>query len=299
MCKRPMKGFILGTYKSDGRMKKELKIVPYEVDYIRRIGDRFIPTSGRLRDQDCDEIYTDYVEIPCGSCLDCRLQYSRSWAERCLVETQYHETSFFLTLTYDDEHLPSCENINPTTGEISTAHSLQPRDLELFWKRLRKHYADSRISYFACGEYGSTTARPHYHAIVYGVPITDLCLYRQSAEGNSYYNSPTIDRLWSNGFVVIGDVTYESAAYTARYCLKKQVGRVAREETYTDNGLTPEFTRMSTRPAIGRQFYEDHKHELYSLNSVSISTPSGGRKIRTNKYYDKLFEKEFHDWLHL
>ena len=293
MCKRPMKGFILGTYMSDGKRKKELKIVPYEVDYIRRIGDRYIPTTGKLRDQSCDEIFTDFVEIPCGSCLDCRLAYSRSWAERCLVEVPYHDTAFFLTLTYDDEHLPSRENINPDTGEITVAHSLEPRDLQLFWKRLRKHYAGYRISYFACGEYGSSTARPHYHAIVYGMPLEDLSLYKQSAEGNNYYNSATLDRLWGNGFVVVGDVTYQSAAYTARYCLKKQVGKVAREDTYLKNGLLPEFTRMSTRPAIGRQFYEDHKHELYTLDSVSIATPSGGRKIRSNKYYDKLYETEF------
>lgn len=287
-----MKGFIVGQYISDGKLKNDIKITSYDVECIIRIGNTFLPVTNNLRSKAYDQVFTQYVDIPCGSCLECRLNYSRVWAERCMVEVPYHDTAYFLTLTYDDYHLPTEEVVHPDTGEIITAHSLNRRDMQLFFKKLRKHFTGHRISYFMCGEYGSETHRPHYHCILYGAPLDDLVLYRKSVEGNNYYNSDTLNKLWSNGFVVVGDVTFESCAYTARYCLKKQTGKVAREEVYIKNGLMPEFTGMSTRPAIGRAFYEDNKEKLYSNDHVSIPTAAGGRQIRPNKYYDKLYEKD-------
>ncbi|ALS03511.1 VP4 [Gokushovirus WZ-2015a] len=289
MCTKPSKGFII----SDDEFGKELKIFPYDTTYVSKHNSKFVPHKEPLRRQSADQIYTKFIEIPCGACLQCRLKRSKMWADRCLMESQYHTNNWFLTLTYDEQHLPTEEYIHEDTGELLLAHSLQMRDLQLFLKRLRRHF-NSGISYLACGEYGPKTARPHYHIILFSdsVVLSDLRLYRQQPNGMSYYMSETLDNIWQNGGVIIGSVTYESCAYVARYVLKKQTGRFNTEETYKKHHIVPEFNTMSKRPAIGRRFYEDHKEELYSMDFISVSTPTGSKKVTTNPYFDKLYAEE-------
>ena len=95
----------------------------------------------------------EWLDVPCGHCLACRIARTREWTVRLLHESEFWEDTIFVTLTYDDEHLPS-------------DRSLVPRDLTLFFKRLRKDLGDRKIKYYACGEYGDTFGRPHYHAII-------------------------------------------------------------------------------------------------------------------------------------
>ena len=128
------------------------------------------------------------IQIPCGKCIGCRLEYSRQWANRCMLELQYHDSAYFVTLTYNEEHVPR----TGLHGEMS----LRKRDFQLFMKRLRKKYSDDRIRFYAAGEYGTTTQRPHYHAILFGLHLDDLQVYK-SKDSYKYFTSPGLQRVWS------------------------------------------------------------------------------------------------------
>lgn len=221
------------------------------------------------------------VMIPCGQCVECRRQYAREWANRCLLESMYHESNYFITLTYDDFHLDTVLRDN---GNLS----LCPRDLELFWKRLRKGL-DYKIRYFACGEYGDQTFRPHYHAIVFGLQLDDLVFYKRSPNGDIYYNSPFLSQFWDYGYAVVAPMTWETACYVAGYVQKKLTGEA--KSHYAEFGIDPPFVRMSRKPGIGRLYYEDHKDDVESLSKISIPTLKGGRTFNVPRYYRKLFDK--------
>ena len=279
-CYHPLKAFVLGE--KDG--KRLLKVTSYEIDHLERAGEGFAccthPAYGRPGD------ITEFIEIPCGKCSGCRLQRSREWANRCMLELEYHKSSYFVTLTYDDAHVPIHYYADPETGEALPSMSLVKRDFQLFMKRLRKKFGEG-IRFFASGEYGSETFRPHYHAIVFGLELNDLVPYKRSAQGFQYFNSASLQEVWPNGFAVVAPVTWETCAYTARYVMKKLTGPEA--EFYENFNIVPEFSLMSRKPGIARQYYEDHP-DLYEHEFINISTEKGGRKFRPPKYYDKLFD---------
>ena len=148
-----------------------------------------------------------FVILPCGQCYACRIAKSREWASRCVMESKLHKENCFITLTYNDEHLPS-------------DMSLQKDDFTKFIKRLRKNTGE-KIRYYACGEYGDLYQRPHFHACLFGYRPDDLVLFSVRS-GVNLYTSSTLEKAWQyRGFVTVGDVTYYSAAYGARYVLKK------------------------------------------------------------------------------
>lgn len=180
-----------------------------------------------------------------------------------------HSQNCFLTLTYDDEHLPS-------TG------SLNKFDFMLFFKRLRKRYGPG-IRYYQCGEYGDKSARPHHHAIVFGFRPDDLTLYSQN-DGIPLYNSPAITSLWGHGYVVIGDVTFDSCCYVARYVLKKVTGPTSKAHY---GGLLPEYTTMSRRPGIGRLHYDTYKSDMYNYDLCVLKDE---HICKPPKYYDRLYD---------
>lgn len=203
------------------------------------------------------------VDVPCGSCIGCRLEKSRQWAGRIMAESQLHSDNVFLTLTYRDEEL--------TYG--GAEHGiLVPEHLERFWKRLRKwvakHYGrNKRISYYACGEYGDKSRRPHYHSCLFGIDFPDK-KFHSYTDGNYLYTSVTLDNLWSHGMCTIGSLTFESAAYVARYCLKKRLGNT--KGTYEQEGITPEFARMSRRPAIGAEWFRRFHRDVFPSDTFVI-----------------------------
>ena len=152
--------------------------------------------------------------LPCGQCVGCRLERSRQWAIRCMHEAQMHEKNCFITLTYDDAHLP---------GD----RSLHYRDFQLFIKRLRKRYPGRRIRYYMAGEYGENFGRPHWHACLFGIDFDDKSLWKRTSANSLLYRSADLELLWPFGYSSIGDVTFESAAYVARYIMKKVTGKNA------------------------------------------------------------------------
>lgn len=228
------------------------------------------------------------LQLPCRHCIGCRLDKSKEWANRILLEQRYHASSYFVTLTYDDEHLPTGYGVDPATGEIIAVHAtLVKADLQNFFKRLRK--SGQQISYYSAGEYGSQTYRPHYHCIIFGLQLDDLQPVKRNFDGQQYYVSRTIERLWPYGMHVIGNVTHESAAYVARYTLKKATHNYTREY-YDVAGIEPEFQIMSTRPAIGKRYYDDNISK-FKFGTFSVSTPTGGIKMTMPEYFRKKYRE--------
>lgn len=246
------------------------------------------------------QIYSEKLLIPCGQCMDCRLEYSRQWANRCVLETIYHEHNYFLTLTIDDEHLFSRNFILPTmdldTGECFSCvnPSLLPGDLSVFFKQLRsklKYDANvDGIRFYACGEYGSDlhTRRPHYHSIVFNLPIPDLVPYRKNHAGDWIFSSEYLDSIWKQGKVFVGYVTWKSCAYVARYMTKKLKGKAASE--YAALGVKPEFCRMSRNPGIGREYFERNSKKMYLYDEIVLPLEDDMKIIKPPKYYDRLYD---------
>uniref|UniRef100_A0AAU8B6G6 Replication initiator protein n=1 Tax=Dulem virus 131 TaxID=3145608 RepID=A0AAU8B6G6_9VIRU len=235
------------------------------------------------------------IQVPCGKCIGCRLEYSRQWANRCMLELQYHDSAFFCTFTYDQAHVPIGYSVDRSTGEAVECMTLRKRDFQLLMKRIRKRFSDDRIRFFAAGEYGSDTFRPHYHAILFGLHLGDLAVYKETYGGNVLYNSPSLDRCWCDsdgvpvGFVVVAPVTWETCAYVARYTAKKEC--TADPKVFQELGMEPPFTLMSRKPGIGRMYYDDHP-DLYEHDFINVSTLKGGKKFRPPKYFDRLLEAD-------
>jgi len=222
------------------------------------------------------------LEIPCGQCIGCRLRRAQDWATRCVHEAQFHDEKCFVTLTYSPESLP-------TDGSVDVAV------LQRFLKRLRRALAPRRLRYFACGEYGGRTLRPHYHLLLYGYEfLGDRRLYKVTPHGYTY-TSVELDELWGLGQCVIGSLTSQSAGYVARYSLKKVTGdRAERHYERVDpvtgeiTRVSPEFVVMSRRPGIGHEFFTTFSSDLRE-DFAMVLNPDGAHKVPVPKYYDKLF----------
>lgn len=213
------------------------------------------------------------LDLPCGQCVGCRLERSRQWAVRCMHEASLYDDNSFLTLTYSSENLPSNGSLPKYKGG----------DLQLFFKRLRKSIAPKRVRYYACGEYGENLGRPHYHALLFGHEFEDKKIF--SAGKNPLYTSDSLSKLWPFGFAVSGAVTFESAAYVARYVMKKISGSGAAEH-YA--GRVPEFTVMSRRPGIGARWYEKFKTDVHDYDRIVVR----GYPSRPPRFYDNLLGVE-------
>lgn len=197
---------------------------------------------------------------------------------RCMHEAQLHENNCFITLTYSDEHLPNDRSVNVV-------------DFQLFMKRLRKRFGKG-IRFYHCGEYGEKFRRPHYHACLFNFDFSDKELFKID-NNNKLYISKSLQKLWPFGHSLIGDVTFESAAYVARYIMKKQTGDNASKhyehidpETGEVFQLRPEYTTQSRKPGLAMGWYEKFKRDVYNNDFVIVR----GRKMRPPKFYDRKFE---------
>lgn len=212
------------------------------------------------------------LSLPCGRCIGCLLERSRQWAVRCMHEAQLHEVNCFITLTYEDDSVVS----------------LQYKHFQDFLMRLRKHQP---FRYFACGEYGEMWFRPHFHALLFGLDFSDKRLY-STRDGIRLYESPFLSKVWGRGFCTVGECTFQSAAYIARYCLKKldrQVGvdmyRTAVDGVVVEREL--EMLHMSLKPGIGSGWIDKYFSGTYPRDYVVIN----GRKAKPPRFYDKRFKR--------
>lgn len=223
------------------------------------------------------------LTLACGQCAGCRLERSRQWAIRCVHEASMHQQNSFLTLTYDDNNLPEF-------GTLDKSH------LKKFFKRLRRHLEyrghTKKIRYYACGEYGETTQRAHYHVCLFGHDFADKKKLKRAGE-HWLYTSETLADIWGLGNTSIGDLTFETAAYTARYVFKKQLGnKTGGYARVTDEGelipLEQPFSVMSLKPAIGYNWLQKYHADVYGNEKDFVVLR--GHKLKPPKYYDSLYD---------
>lgn len=230
------------------------------------------------------------MDIPCGYCIGCRIKRARAWAIRCIHETQLHEQNWFITLTYDDKHYQAGLEYNQIQEFIRAI-------------RCRRRYFDVTLwqwapRYFACGEYGSVNQRPHFHLLLFGLRLHDLQPF-----GKDLYRSPFIEHHWPKGYSSIGQVSYQSAGYVARYSLKKVHGPKAsshycRVDRRTGEFIQvdPEMAHMSLKPGIGYEWYRRHWPEVSAARDGVVIN---GQTKPTPRYYDKLLlemEPDLREW---
>lgn len=187
----------------------------------------------------------------------------------------------FITLTYDDEHLPE-------------DYSVDVEHWKLFRKRLRERIGPFR--FYLCGEYGEKNLRPHYHACIFGRDFTWDRQPLDTPNKHPLYESETLNAAWGHGFASIGAMTYETAAYTASYVRKKVTGEKAEAFYRRIHPLTgrvcnvrPEFATMSRRPGLGKAYFDRYKHEIYANDGTVVAD---GRVFPAPTYFDKLMEEE-------
>ena len=230
--------------------------------------------------------------IPCGNCIECRIEYSKQWAFRCMKEANQYENNVMITLTYDNEHLPITKI--DENGEVKA--TLVKKHHQDFMKRLRKAFEPQKIRFYMCGEYGEKRDRPHYHIICFNLKIDDLKFKEWSfcdwsKEKNPLYESKKITNIWKQGRVILNEVNYETCAYVARYVTKKIKG-VESAEYYENRGQLPEYTCMSRRPGIGEKFYEDNKDKIRNGEKIWQKTKKKVIEVKPGRYFDKLLEKD-------
>lgn len=249
-CTQPIYALKLGAVNPQTG-KERIKILPRRID-------------ASYRDW-CDQYGEENIlQLPCGHCESCIEKRTRAWAVRCVLEAAQYENNCFLTLTYSDRHLPK--------------GGLCKSDLQKFIRKLRD-FTGKKIRYFACGEYGEHTYRPHYHLIVFNWFPEDARFLKESKYGGYLFWSETLMKLWPHGISSVGEVTFASCGYVARYCQKK----LAKKE---DN---KEFCLMSRRPGIGEAYAHHFLEEIYDTDKIYLKN---GKSASTtpSRYFDKLYE---------
>lgn len=234
-------------------------------------GVLFKAPDGRQRLSFSRSVVGKGVSLPCGYCIGCRLERARQWAVRIMHESKMHDENAFLTLTYDDEHLPE-------GGSLSVV------DCQLFLKRLRERLAPKRIRFFLAGEYGEKLGRPHYHAIVFGWFPPDAVCVKRCGE-LSLYTSSMLSDAWGNGNTSVGMVSFDSACYVANYATKKITSNRG-EEAKRLAGRRAEFLTMSRRPGIGRSWFEEFKADVFPSDECIVR----GVSTRPPRYYSQTAE---------
>lgn len=245
------------------------------------------------------------IKVPCNHCYACSLTYSAEKATLMMLETEKSDHNYFITLTYDDKHLPIAEEqqyTEPLTGEkINIPNqgdfepTLVPEHMKTFINTLKKHYnrkGINNIKYMYCGEYGETTDRPHYHLILCNCPLETEEFYspKQDTDGNMHYHNHYLEKIWGKGLIDIAEVTFNSCAYVARYCAKKRKDHYDKLELLK-RGKYPEFIRTSVN--LGKDYYEEHKNEIYETDELIMKTLKGNvARVKPPKSFDKWYEKE-------
>lgn len=278
-CYKPLRGILLGEI--DG--KKRIKVVPYDsIETMRPDGSNY-----------------ESFPLPCGHCVGCRNDQAKEWSNRLLMESLYHDQSYFVTLTYSDDFAHFVDYVNPRTGQFfpkETKHqaTLCKKDVQDFMKRLRDRFSDQKIRFYAAGEYGGHTMRPHYHLILFGlsVPASEFVPCGKSETGDQYFIWPKLAEIWQYGFHSIEPANEYTFKYCANYVTKK-LG-VHPNKYYTDQGLEPPFNLMSRKPGIGAQYLIDHP-EIMDNDRIVIGTSRGSYEFCPPRYFKKSYKEVFPD----
>lgn len=253
--------------------------------------------------------------IPCGKCFACRLRKRKEMTTRLSNELSlYGEDCCFITLTYKDECLPTTcirsvkdpdKMIARGVGELPV-ETLLPSDVQKFIKRLRRHLeyvpksAKKRIGrdhvikpirYFAVGEYGGKTGRPHYHLLIFGWKPSDLVAH-SLRKGNVVYRSAQVEKLWRFGFSTVQPCGYGVSRYCARYVTKKCMGNPVKDAEPFKDSYFPEFVLQSVKHGgIGAPWFDSHYEEILSRGFVSYRQGNSFIKASIPTYYIRRLRK--------
>lgn len=225
---------------------------------------------------------TNPVLLPCNHCVGCRADRVEQWGTRCYHESQMHSQSAFITLTFNDDHLPDDYSVNLRT-------------FQLFMKRLREEVSPFPIRFFGCGEYGDENLRPHYHALIFGYDFSgDRKLYTQTKDG-PLYTSDQLAKVWPYGFSTTAAVTPKTANYCAGY-IRKKIGGDLADQHYTrlhPKGyvvkVEPEFATQSRRPGLGATWFDKYHLDAFPSDFLIVD---GQHKPVPLFYFRKLQELE-------
>lgn len=234
--------------------------------------------GGRLVFNASKALNPDYpITLPCGYCDGCRIAKSRDAALRCMHEASMHKQNCFATLTFDDDNLPE-------------SYSVSVREWQLFMKRLRKELSFKKIRFFMSGEYGDKSLRPHYHSLLFNHDFSDKVFYKTTKQGHRLYTSELLSKIWPYGLAILGDCTYQSAAYCARYIMKKIKGDIAVDHYTRIHPLSgkvvivePEFCLSSRRPGLGSTWFDRYAQDCFPSDFLVVE----GKKHPVPKYYMK------------
>ncbi len=235
---------------------------------------------------------TKEMQISCRQCKGCLIDRSIMWAIRMMHESSLHEHNQFITLSYDQDNIP--EN-----------YGLHKRDHQLFMKRLRRHFKNTKIRYFVCGEYGEETSRPHYHLILFNLPLTDLVPWSEKKDHKTY-TSQIINKIWAKGNCIIGEsVTPQTCAYVSNYMLKELRSKNWKTKFAITDPTTgeyheriPPYQSMSRRPGLAADWYKNFSTDVFPDDFIVVE----GNKRPTPTYYLNLLKAEnpdLHDQIKL
>lgn len=300
-CTRPLRLFYTYPYKNaDGFERYRSKVCSSSIDHLEETETGLWPVESSEVGK-CRRVFRNWINVPCGNCLGCRLDQSRTWANRLMCEYLYHDPNecWFLTLTYDNENVPRHFFVDDSTGEVGESLSLEPSHCTKFIKDLRNYtcyrYPEKKIRFFLSGEYGERTKRPHYHAILFGCPLDrdQLFVWKHSCQGFTLFRSTELEKIWSMGNCLVSPVSWSTCCYVARYVAKK-LGKTP--FLYEKLNIVPEFSRMSRRPGIGYQYLVDHPDVIET--GVHLSLPDQGRNFSAPRYFKSFSFQNECDILH-
>ena len=246
-----------------------------------------------------DVIYRrDCMLIPCGKCIGCKIRKRQDWAARIEMEakTWPKESVWFVTLTYDNEHIPG---VNHETGEVirgamylrrkkspdlAVNMTLWYEDIQKFLKRLRKAH-NGQLRYFIAGEYGERTGRPHYHMILFGYQPEKLEPYSK-IKPDEYMVDSRITKCWGMGLHNLINPTQGAYNYVAGYVTKKFDDET---KEHIKNGLIPPFAQMSRDPGLGYEYYQEHKEEIWHKGFIQLEN---GKRAPIPRYFEEMQKQE-------
>lgn len=233
------------------------------------------------------------IELPCKKCIECTRSRAREWSIRCELESQLYKENYFVTLTYNNENVPfnfysvyDCETDTYLKKRVMT---LEKTHTFKFMKLLRQNYKrkfnHDNIRFFMCGEYGTKFERPHYHYILFNLPIYDLELIGHSKNGFPLYRSRFLEKSWKYGFVTIQKYSIETARYTAQYCCKKMSKAEAKLQC-----REPEFINMSRNKGIGFQWFAENVDKIYNLKGDFVDSSIYHCDVKGKNYNVSTFD---------
>lgn len=251
------------------------------------------------------------VTVACGQCSGCRLERSRDWATRIMHEAQMHRHNCMVTLTYDNQHLPSDLSLHKNEFPLFIRRlkkALAKRELTatqittttsgpMALPRIQHHQpiacsaGKAGVRFYYGGEYGEINGRPHYHACLFGVDFMDKIQHGTTPAGSKLYRSAELTKIWNKGYASVGELNFQSAAYVARYIMKKRTGKIWGDSKTHDHIIDPdsgeihlrlkEFNGMSRRPGIAatwlRAYSNDVRHGQVIVRGHQANSP---------RYYD-------------